>query len=438
MDAQYGRPAKRPKRFWPNPHEDALSLFGSLFDEAAAWARVRDEIMPRITEALERWRMPLADGRFSDDLTWYTGLGGLAVLYLRAAVHRNSKDYARRALGVAERCLAADPSRYVSHMCGPCGHAAVVACAKLFLGEPTSLAPLLAEADLASTHDENEFLLGKAGYLAALLWTRRFFMERGADTRALTEPARRVAKALVAAGLAADKFRLDFACFGQRYAGAAHGLAGCLAALHWCGALGWLDSEDSQRVRASSLAFSRHCLETHHVPVTLPGEGENDELVHWCHGAAGVPEYARAAVAHARRDDDTALVEAACSFADMAVEVVWRRGLVLKGSGLCHGIAGNAYAFVSAARFRREPASLLARARAFAALLDNPRLRAAQAAQPDPQRLRRGTPDSPLSLMEGDAGLACFLMDLAHGGGDDPGGMLGFPGYADIGPDDVV
>ena len=27
-------------------------------------------------------------------------------------------------------------------------------------------------------------------------------------------------------------------------------------------------------------------------------------------------------------------------------EVVWRRGLLRKGYGLCHGVAGNAYTFI--------------------------------------------------------------------------------------------
>ena len=46
------------------------------------------------------------------------------------------------------------------------------------------------------------------------------------------------------------------------------------------------------------------------------------------------------------------------------------------------------------------------------------------AAQDDPQRRVRGMPDSPASLMEGSAGIVCFLLDLA--GGRD---AAAFPGW---------
>lgn len=106
----------------------------------------------------------------------------------------------------------------------------------------------------------------------------------------------------------------------------------------------------------------------------------------------------------------------------------------LKGNGLCHGVAGNAYAFISAARYSADPKLLIDRARAFAVLLDNPKLKEAQANEPDPQRLTRGVPDSPISLMEGEAGIACFLMDLASNPAENPRAYLGFPGYGDIAP----
>lgn len=31
-------------------------------------------------------------------------------------------------------------------------------------------------------------------------------------------------------------------------------------------------------------------------------------------------------------------------------EVVWKRGLLTKGNGICHGVAGNGYAFVTLAK----------------------------------------------------------------------------------------
>ena len=32
--------------------------------------------------------------------------------------------------------------------------------------------------------------------------------------------------------------------------------------------------------------------------------------------------------------------------AERAAQLIWERGLLKKGPGLCHGVAGNAYAFL--------------------------------------------------------------------------------------------
>ena len=35
-------------------------------------------------------------------------------------------------------------------------------------------------------------------------------------------------------------------------------------------------------------------------------------------------------------------------------EVIWHRGLILKGNGLCHGITGNTYPFLTLANFTKD------------------------------------------------------------------------------------
>ena len=58
-----------------------------------------------------------------------------------------------------------------------------------------------------------------------------------------------------------------------------------------------------------------------------------DELVQWCHGASGtVHLLARAYVIWKDEKYLTALTRAA--------DCVWRRGLLRKGPGLCHGVSG--------------------------------------------------------------------------------------------------
>merc|ERR1712060_687781 len=52
------------------------------------------------------------------------------------------------------------------------------------------------------------------------------------------------------------------------------------------------------------------------------------------------------------------------------------------------------------------------RAHAFASFLSDAELQQTIRKQPDQQRAVPGVPDSPRSLMEGSAGVVCFLLDL--------------------------
>ncbi|MBN3299522.1 LANC3 protein, partial [Amia calva] len=67
-------------------------------------------------------------------------------------------------------------------------------------------------------------------------------------------------------------------------------------------------------------------------------EREN-ELVHWCHGAPGVCYlFAKAYLINKKpRYLDTCI---RCG------ELAWQKGLLKKGPGICHGVAGSAYVFL--------------------------------------------------------------------------------------------
>ncbi|VDD74072.1 unnamed protein product [Mesocestoides corti] len=83
-------------------------------------------------------------------------------------------------------------------------------------------------------------------------------------------------------------------------------------------------------------------------------------------------------------------------------DVAWGGGLLKKGPGICHGVAGSGYTQLALYRITGEE-RYLDRARACAAFMDE-------------ETFLRGsrTPDSPLSLFEGRAGTAVFLADLAN------------------------
>lgn len=133
-------------------------------------------------------------------------------------------------------------------------------------------------------------------------------------------------------------------------------------------------------------------------PIALGSKKQRDtekRLVHWCHGAPGAIYLL--AKSYLLFDDQRYLI--AC---ENAAELVWDRGLLLKGYGICHGIAGNGYVFLTLYRLTGNP-KYLHRANAFMQFLTNSEFKA-----------RARKPDRPYSLYEGIAGTVCFLIDLLH------------------------
>ena len=88
-----------------------------------------------------------------------------------------------------------------------------------------------------------------------------------------------------------------------------------------------------------------------------PRVGKSSEIrTQWCHGAPGM--VASLALLAPRDQALTGLLAA-------GGELTWRAGPLVKGPGLCHGTAGNGYAFLKL--FERTGLELwLDRARAFA------------------------------------------------------------------------
>lgn len=86
-----------------------------------------------------------------------------------------------------------------------------------------------------------------------------------------------------------------------------------------------------------------------------------------------------------------------------AGEVVWKRGL-LKRVGICHGISGNAYVFLSLYRVTGDE-KYLYRAKAFACFLQDK----AQKLISD-GKMHGG--DHPYSLFEGMGGMAHLFLDM--------------------------
>ncbi len=185
----------------------------------------------------------------------------------------------------------------------------------------------------------------------------------------------------------------------EQFIGPAHGFAGCVLALA-------RDADDELHRRAA-VATARYAVEEDGLanwrPIasmeSLQSNRDGSIRVQWCHGAPGVvTSLARLAPGD---EEHGRLLRA-------GGELTWRAGPLAKGSNLCHGTAGNGYAFL--ALFERTGDELwLGRARAFAmhSIAQVARARA---------ELGRGR----YTLWTGDPGAALYLADCLAGGGAVP------------------
>jgi Lanthionine synthetase C-like protein len=185
----------------------------------------------------------------------------------------------------------------------------------------------------------------------------------------------------------------------QQIIGPAHGFAGCVLALS-------RDADDELHGRAASTT-ARYAVEEEGLANWLPyasmeslsSNRDRSIRTQWCHGAPGVV----ASLARlAPRDDEHERLLCAGG------ELTWRAGPLAKGANLCHGTAGNGYAFLALLE-RTGDELWLERARAFAmhAVAQVARARA---------ELGRGR----YTLWTGDPGTALYLADCLAGGGTIP------------------
>jgi hypothetical protein len=170
--------------------------------------------------------------------------------------------------------------------------------------------------------------------------------------------------------------------FGRslRGLGPAHGFAGCVLALG--------------DVPAVSETLERYAVEEDGLvnwPTQAGAALDGEIRTQWCHGAPGIV----ATLAHAL-DEELAVAGG---------ELTWRAGPLRKGANLCHGTAGNGYAFL-ALLARTGDERWLERARAFAVH-----------AVGQVERARAEYGRGRYSLWTGDPGTALYLADCIDGGG---------------------
>jgi hypothetical protein len=142
----------------------------------------------------------------------------------------------------------------------------------------------------------------------------------------------------------------------EQFLGFAHGLAGNAYALLRAARL-QSARHQSELIERVVEALERFALRDGKLVNWLPtvASAPDEIRVQWCHGAPGVVCALAGAPAHGRLDQ---LLLA-------AGELVWEAGPIRASVGLCHGTAGNGWAFLKLHRRTRDP-KWLGRARRFA------------------------------------------------------------------------
>lgn len=178
-----------------------------------------------------------------------------------------------------------------------------------------------------------------------------------------------------------------FQYHGQEYLGAAHGISAILFSLLCVP----LNEKDLKDVKATIDAI----LKLQDNSGNFPSKFNKHEthLVHWCHGGPGVVYLMAKSY---KVFGDKKYLDSCLKCGDL----VWQRGLLRKGAGICHGVAGNGYVHLLLFRLTGDHKHLY-RAMKFAEFLES-----------ETFRKEARIPDRPMSLYEGLAGTTCYLIDL--------------------------
>lgn len=375
-------------RFIKNPY---------LGREDSASAEVTDEWLQGAVKTIANQIINREiDDEEMDDVGPYTGISGVAFALNKAAciVGPIATSTAEQLWQYCDRS-SRKSSKQARYLCGDLG-AFVTQMGNVHLRDSLvskieKLADVLAREDYPS----DEILVGRAGFLSGVLWIRQTI-----DPSLVSDSCvQKVLSAMLASGKRySSRHRspcpLMYDYHGTEYLGAAHGLAGILQT-----AMGFnnlLSDVDEQAVHETAdwLVSTQDDEGNFASSVKWIGrERGDDQLVHWCHGAPGV---ILLCLTLWKRYGDQKYFKAALRCG----ELIWNKGVLKKGPGICHGVGGNGYALLMLYRACGDE-EWLQRARCFALMILDKKIRSAQR-----------TPDSPFSLFEGLSGALCFLVDL--------------------------
>eukprot|EP01067_Filipodium_phascolosomae_P009120 Filipodium_phascolosomae@DN8045_c0_g1_i2.p1 len=390
--------------------------------------RLKPPIRAELENLLDRYCTKILryipPNEFHDDTSLYTGSAGIAYMFIRKSTccendRASSLKIAEDYLSCAKKNRRSSEKHTTSLMGGTVGE---LLCETLLEVEKCRLSPKTADwrvpqkvaenylkhtTQAVQDNDSDEWLYGRAGYLyGALLLKRLFQNERGVrlDPK---EDVRLIVKTMMRSGHSLSEYlnkyhegleypSLMYQWHKTFYFGAAHGLVGIYYML--------LEANESYPgiLRVDEVAEIHNCIDMIRKQKRSNGNypsavGEsNDHLLHFCHGGPGMLLLLLRHLALTKQKDVAAsLMNEALAVGDL----IWKYGLLKKGLGICHGIAGSGYTFLVLFAATKD-FKWLHRATSFAYFLVN--------------FVPESPPDRPYSLFEGLSGSTYFLLDLLY------------------------
>ncbi|GJQ76591.1 putative lanthionine synthetase C-like protein [Trypoxylus dichotomus] len=188
----------------------------------------------------------------------------------------------------------------------------------------------------------DELFVGRAGYICGALWIENELKGRIFKIEDLYD----LCKVTVESGRKYSQQNqspspLMYAYYNVEYLGAGHGL--CSILQYIMSVPGYLSNNptDAKDIKASVDYLLSLQDEEGNFPTAMDELGQaTNNLIHWCHGATGVAYLLAKAYLIWKEEKYLEAVK-------KAGELIWNKGLLKKGPGLCHGIAGNGYIFPS-------------------------------------------------------------------------------------------
>ena len=398
-------------RHFPNTLPDEPSEQFYDLNSKRLTGRVKEEATASANQLLQLLDRKLRTNGEVDlsDYSVYTGTAGYALTYYLLFRKLNDPLLLTRARDYSNVALKQVSSRSprISFLCGVAGPWTVAALvsdlneAKEWIAKVVSLH---SQAIDINSGDPDELLYGRCGYLYSLLLLRQE-LAHASSALIKDDHIRSLLSTILASGTSTALSLQSRSSHNEEinpplfyfwhdspYVGAAHGFAGILYLLLKCYKM--LTEEELLTLVKPTVDY---LLSIRFPSGNTPSSvgREHDKLVHWCHGAPGVI-YTQIEAYKVFRD--LKYLTAAMQSAD----VIWQRGLLRKGYGICHGTAGNGYAFLALFNLTHDPI-YLHRALQFS------RFCGAYGSHPLSRQ-----PDRPWSLFEGLAGTVVYMFDILN------------------------